>query len=189
MQWGIRTDGQERFREGIFEVMILVAEGNNLGWVRDEHFRSTEMLDGWEALRMLQMEEKEDTASWKCEWELYTGAAAGVGASVSQQVSKHSKIYQNNNQTWEALGGLWRHIYRAIVKCIFLTLTILLFLYSDAPKTASSFTIPNLLPGRRYTVNVIEISSEGENVILTTMPKTGWLLSGDISRAVLLHNP
>ncbi|XP_055494286.1 fibronectin-like isoform X3 [Leucoraja erinacea] len=44
--------------------------------------------------------------------------------------------------------------------------------YLYAPKTASSFTIPNLLPGRRYTVNVIEISSEGENVILTTMPKT-----------------
>ncbi|XP_032879388.1 fibronectin [Amblyraja radiata] len=44
--------------------------------------------------------------------------------------------------------------------------------YLYAPKTASSFTIPDLLPGRKYVVNVIEISSEGETVILTTTPKT-----------------
>lgn len=44
----------------------------------------------------------------------------------------------------------------------------------DLPSTATSVNIPNLLPGRKYIVNVYQISEEGErDLILSTSQTTG----------------
>ncbi|XP_051885374.1 fibronectin-like isoform X2 [Pristis pectinata] len=44
--------------------------------------------------------------------------------------------------------------------------------YLDVASTATSVSIPNLLPGRKYIVNVYEISEDGEKLILTRTPTT-----------------
>ncbi|XP_038643034.1 fibronectin-like isoform X3 [Scyliorhinus canicula] len=44
--------------------------------------------------------------------------------------------------------------------------------YLDVPKTATSVSIPNLLPGRKYIVNVFEVTDQGEKLILTKTPTT-----------------
>ncbi|XP_072434711.1 fibronectin-like isoform X3 [Chiloscyllium punctatum] len=44
--------------------------------------------------------------------------------------------------------------------------------YLDVPSTATSVSIPNLLPGRKYIVNVFEVSEDGEKLILTRTPTT-----------------
>ncbi|XP_041056553.1 fibronectin-like isoform X2 [Carcharodon carcharias] len=44
--------------------------------------------------------------------------------------------------------------------------------YLDVPSTATSVSIPNLLPGRKYIVNVYEITDKGEKLILTKAPMT-----------------
>ncbi|XP_078259804.1 fibronectin-like isoform X2 [Rhinoraja longicauda] len=44
--------------------------------------------------------------------------------------------------------------------------------YVDVPSTATSVSIPNLLPGRKYIVSVFALSVEGETLILTRTPKT-----------------
>lgn len=47
-------------------------------------------------------------------------------------------------------------------------------LIEDLPSTATSVNIPNLLPGRKYIVNVYQISEEGErDLILSTSQTTG----------------
>lgn len=45
---------------------------------------------------------------------------------------------------------------------------------TDLPSTATSVNIPDLLPGRKYIVNVYQISEEGEqSLILSTSQTTG----------------
>lgn len=44
--------------------------------------------------------------------------------------------------------------------------------YLDLPNTASSVSIPDLLPGRKYIVNVFEISEEGERSLILSTAQT-----------------
>eukprot|EP00061_Rhincodon_typus_P004587 g22941.t1 len=44
--------------------------------------------------------------------------------------------------------------------------------FRDVPNTVTSVSIPNLLPGRKYIVNVYEVSEDGEKLILTKTPTT-----------------
>lgn len=52
------------------------------------------------------------------------------------------------------------------------------FYFKDLPSTATSVNIPDLLPGRKYIVNVYQISEEGkQSLILSTSQTTGtWVL-------------
>lgn len=46
--------------------------------------------------------------------------------------------------------------------------------FKDLPSTATSVNIPDLLPGRKYIVNVYQISEEGkQSLILSTSQTTG----------------
>uniref|UniRef100_UPI00398F7FBB fibronectin-like isoform X2 n=1 Tax=Pristiophorus japonicus TaxID=55135 RepID=UPI00398F7FBB len=44
--------------------------------------------------------------------------------------------------------------------------------YLDVENTVTSVSIPDLLPGRKYVVNVFEVSDDGEKLILTRTPTT-----------------
>lgn len=56
---------------------------------------------------------------------------------------------------------------------------LFLFYFKDLPSTATSVNIPDLLPGRKYIVNVYQISEEGkQSLILSTSQTTGALATG-----------
>lgn len=57
------------------------------------------------------------------------------------------------------------------------------FYFKDLPSTATSVNIPDLLPGRKYIVNVYQISEEGEqSLILSTSQTTGACVPRGVKR-------
>lgn len=65
--------------------------------------------------------------------------------------------------------GLWSHL-----RDWYPWLVTFPFYFKDLPSTATSVNIPDLLPGRKYIVNVYQISEEGEqSLILSTSQTTG----------------